>query len=305
MGSFLSNIVSNTAFAGALSLVALGVQRIGRSPQLAHALLLLALIKLVTPPVFHVALPVSFGLSVSPVANRGSPENRDGLKTSVIAERRLPLKTSPPKPARRDGKPIPAARESAGGAAEMTAETIPPSPPGASTVPSLATERGRQWQVLLCAVWAGGVIVGVAVLFRRLGQFHRLLIEAVDGDATLIDDVRAFARRLGMRNCPSIRILDAHVPPLVFAAWRSPIFLIPARMLSGLDREQLHAVLVHELAHIRRRDHLTRWFEIFVRGIFWWHPLAWWASRQLRQVEEECCDAWVVWAMPNSRRVST
>ncbi len=105
-----------------------------------------------------------------------------------------------------------------------------------------------------------------------------------------------------MRNCPSIRILDAHVPPLVFAAWRSLIFLIPARLLKGLDREQLHAVLVHELAHIRRRDHLTRWFEIFVRGIFWWHPLAWWASRQLRQAEEECCDAWVVWALPNSRR---
>ncbi len=64
----------------------------------------------------------------------------------------------------------------------------------------------------------------------------------------------------------------------------------------------MHAVLVHELAHIRRRDHLTRWFEIFVRGIFWWHPLAWWASRQLRQAEEECCDAWVVWALPDSRR---
>jgi beta-lactamase regulating signal transducer with metallopeptidase domain len=302
MGSFLSDIVSNTAFAGALTLLAFGVQRIGRSPQLAHALWLLVLIKLVTPPVFHVALPVRFGLSVSRVADRGSPENMDGLRTSVVAERMLPPRTSPPKPARRDGKPIPAADESTGGPAEMTAETMFPAPPGASADSSLATVRAGRWQVLLCAVWAGGVIVGLAILSRRLGQFHTLLIEAVDGDVTLIDDVRALARRLGMRNCPSIRILDAHVPPLVFAAWRSLILLIPARLLRGLDREQLHAVLVHELAHIRRRDHLTRWFEIFVRGIFWWHPLAWWASRQLRQAEEECCDAWVVWALPNSRR---
>jgi len=302
MDSFLSNIVSNTAFAGALTLVAFGVQRIGRSPQLAHALWLLVLIKLVTPPVFHVALPVRFGLSVSRVADRGSPENMDGSRTSVVAERMLPLITSPPKPARRDGKPILAADLSTGGPAEMTAETMSAAPPGASAVSSLATVRAGRWQVLLCAVWAGGVIVGLAILFRRLGQFHTLLIEAVDGDVTLIHDVRALARRLGMRNCPSIRILDAHVPPLVFAAWRSLIFLIPARLLRGLDREQLHAVLVHELAHIRRCDHLTRWFEIFVRGIFWWHPLAWWASRQLRQAEEECCDAWVVWALPNSRR---
>ena len=56
MDSFLSNMASNMAFAGALALVAFGVQRIGRSPQLAHALWLLVLIKLVTPPVFHVAL---------------------------------------------------------------------------------------------------------------------------------------------------------------------------------------------------------------------------------------------------------
>ncbi len=302
MDSFLSTIVSNTAFAGALALVAFGVQRTGRSPQLAHALWLMVLLKLVTPPVFHVALPVRFGLSVSGVADRGSPENMDGSKTSVVAERMLPPITSPSKPARRDGKPIPAADLATGGPAEMRAETMSPAPPGASAVSRLATVRAGRWQVLLCAVWAGGVIVGLAILFRRLGQFHRLLIEAVDGDVTLTDDVRALARRLGMRNCPSIRILDAHVPPLVFAAWRSVIFLIPARLLLGLDRKQLHAVLVHELAHIRRRDHLTRWFEIFVRGIFWWHPLAWWGSRQLRQAEEECCDAWVVWALPNSRR---
>ena len=35
--------------------------------------------------------------------------------------------------------------------------------------------------------------------------------------------------------------------------------LLPARLLSELCREERHAVLVHELAHIRRRDHLTRW----------------------------------------------
>jgi beta-lactamase regulating signal transducer with metallopeptidase domain len=302
MDTFLGSIVSNTVFAGALALVAFGVQRIGRSPQLAHALWLLVLIKLVTPPVFHVALPVRFGMSVSRLAHLGSPANVGGSRTSIVAERMLPPITSTPTQARHDGKAISAADLSTGGLAEMTAQPMSAAPPGASAVPSLATVRAGRWQVLLCAVWAGGVIVGLAMLFRRQGQFQTLLIEAADGDVALIDDVRAFAKRLGIRNCPPIRILDAHVPPLVFAACRSPIVLIPARLLRGLDREQLHAVLVHELAHIRRRDHLTRWFEIFVRRTFWWHPLAWWASRQLRQAEEECCDAWVVWALPSSRR---
>ena len=175
MDSFLCNVVSNTAFAGALTLVAFGVQRIGRRPQLAHALWLLVLIKLVTPPVFHVALPVRFGLSVSRVADRGSPENMDSLRTSVVAKRMLPPRTSPPKPALHDGKPVPAADESTGGTAEMTAETMFLAPCGASAVSSLATVRAGRWKVLLCAVWAGGVIVGLALLFRRLeSRFHTL-----------------------------------------------------------------------------------------------------------------------------------
>src|SRR5262245_46438666 len=37
-------------------------------------------------------------------------------------------------------------------------------------------------------------------------------------------------------------------------------------------------------------------------GVYWWHPLLWWARRRLREAEELCCDAWVVWAMPDARR---
>jgi hypothetical protein len=42
--------------------------------------------------------------------------------------------------------------------------------------------------------------------------------------------------------------------------------------------------------------------ELLVLGLYWWFPLAWWARRELREAEEECCDAWVVWALPDSPR---
>ncbi len=35
-------------------------------------------------------------------------------------------------------------------------------------------------------------------------------------------------------------------------------------------------------------------------GLYWWDPVAWWARRRLERAEEECCDAWVVWAMPSA-----
>ena len=84
----------------------------------------------------------------------------------------------------------------------MTAERqCLPTPPGASAVSRLVTVRGPVASFAVLPSGPGGVIVGLAILFRRLSEFHTLLIEAVHGDATLIDDVRALASRLGMRNC--------------------------------------------------------------------------------------------------------
>src|SRR5262249_3704541 len=46
----------------------------------------------------------------------------------------------------------------------------------------------------------------------------------------------------------------------------------------------------------------VRWLELFVAGLYWWHPVVWWLRRALREAEEQCCDAWVVWAMPQKAR---
>jgi hypothetical protein len=73
-------------------------------------------------------------------------------------------------------------------------------------------------------------------------------------------------------------------------------------LLGRLTEEQRATLLLHELAHLRRGDPWVRWLEMGVTGLYWWLPLLWWARRELRQAEEECCDAWVVWALPGSSR---
>ncbi|MHC4399837.1 MAG: M56 family metallopeptidase [Planctomycetota bacterium] len=37
-------------------------------------------------------------------------------------------------------------------------------------------------------------------------------------------------------------------------------------------------------------------------GLYWWHPVVWWARRRLHQAEEQCCDAWVLWACPGGAK---
>ena len=59
-------------------------------------------------------------------------------------------------------------------------------------------------------------------------------------------------------------------------------------------QEQRDAVLIHELAHLKRRDHWVRRLEAVVLGLDWWNPVAWWARREIEKAEEECCNAWIV-----------
>ncbi len=59
---------------------------------------------------------------------------------------------------------------------------------------------------------------------------------------------------------------------------------------------QRQTLLLHELAHFKRRNHWARWVELLATVVFWWDPLVWWARSQLRLAEEQCCDAWVTWA---------
>ena len=76
----------------------------------------------------------------------------------------------------------------------------------------------------------------------------------------------------------------------------------PLGLLPELDDEELDALLAHELAHVRRRDHWVRFLEIGATTLFWWYPVTWWARRALRRAEERCCDEWVLLARPESAR---
>jgi hypothetical protein len=74
--------------------------------------------------------------------------------------------------------------------------------------------------------------------------------------------------------------------------------LLPRSLVARLSPEQQATLLAHELAHYHRRDDLVRWFEVVVIGVYWWHPVAWIARRELLRAEEQCCDELVLHTLP-------
>ncbi len=70
-----------------------------------------------------------------------------------------------------------------------------------------------------------------------------------------------------------------------------PVILLPLGMLSQLPADQIEAILLHELAHIRRKDYLFNLVQTFFETIFFFNPFICWLSARLRTERENCCDA--------------
>ncbi|WP_276482039.1 M56 family metallopeptidase [Paraflavitalea pollutisoli] len=69
-----------------------------------------------------------------------------------------------------------------------------------------------------------------------------------------------------------------------------PIILVPAGLMANLPPEQVEAILLHELAHIRRRDFLVNLAQSFAETLFFFNPAVLWLSSLLRDEREHCCD---------------
>jgi len=88
-----------------------------------------------------------------------------------------------------------------------------------------------------------------------------------------------------------IRLLESSLAdtPMVLGHFR-PLILVPIGLLAGLPAGQVEAILLHELAHIRRFDYLVNAIQRLVEGLLFYHPAAWWISRVIRAERENCCD---------------
>jgi len=73
-----------------------------------------------------------------------------------------------------------------------------------------------------------------------------------------------------------------------------PVILVPLGLLSNLPAEQIETILLHELAHIRRKDYLVNIMQRFAEAVFFFNPALLWISSLVRQEREACCDDIVV-----------
>jgi D-alanyl-D-alanine endopeptidase (penicillin-binding protein 7) len=72
--------------------------------------------------------------------------------------------------------------------------------------------------------------------------------------------------------------------------WGRPVIAVAPSLVRTLEPDDLDRVLIHEWAHVQRRDDLANIFQIAVRVAGGWHPALWWIERRLHIEREMACD---------------
>jgi beta-lactamase regulating signal transducer with metallopeptidase domain len=151
-------------------------------------------------------------------------------------------------------------------------------------------------------VWLGGIAVLLVIKSARCARFRYLLSRAGEADAGTAEMVADVSREMGLRRRPRVVVLGKPISPLVWCGAR-PVLVLPRGLWGELDEGARRAVLMHELAHLKRRDHMVMWAAQCVGVLYWWHPIAWWVRRRIDEEADLACDAWVTALQPVSRRV--
>jgi beta-lactamase regulating signal transducer with metallopeptidase domain len=173
-----------------------------------------------------------------------------------------------------------------------------PSTPASVTVDADAPPAGARrfnlsWPALIGVVYSGGVAVMLIALFVHRSSVRGCARRASDvGDPEWCRLLTECARGMGVRS--EVRLLRSREQsmPMTFGI-RRPSILIPA-IAETWTGDRRRAVILHELAHIARRDCLTQTLAFVACTLYWFHPAVWWVARRLQIERELACDDRVI-----------
>ena len=168
---------------------------------------------------------------------------------------------------------------------------------GGSATPNLTPAHLRP-QIILPGSWALYLFVAwiaaASLLLLRLSlgfwRVRKIRSRCASVDVTSIDPavvsiVSEFESDRRVKVCVSG---DLSVPAAI--GFFRPAIVFPAWLLPQLSPAEIEVILLHELAHLRRRDDWTNLLQKTVKSLFFFHPAVWWIESRLTLEREMACD---------------
>ena len=156
-----------------------------------------------------------------------------------------------------------------------------------SSVPLTTAGWGAILWLVGAALLIGRILIGYGIVWCLRQQAQ------VQQDGPLCDALQQAQRTLGCYPKVEVATSPSISSPMALGILR-PIIVFPSDLVEKLSADKLTLILMHELAHVRRWDNLTRLLHRLVSAVLFFHPAMWLCGRMLRREAEQACDDLVV-----------
>ena len=158
----------------------------------------------------------------------------------------------------------------------------------ADTVVSLPDTWWTSTLVLLAA-WLGWVGVHAARFIVAIAAIRRARARSLPFPASARVTLAHWIR-VGNTGRRAMLVMSESVGAAAVLGWGTPMIAVAPSLVETLDPDELDRILIHEWAHVQRRDDLVNIAQIIVRMIAGWHPAVWWIDRRVHVEREIACD---------------
>lgn len=146
------------------------------------------------------------------------------------------------------------------------------------------------WFPVIVSIYTLGIAFFLIRLSYQLYRVNTLRTKGISLPSTAtIDRFLSLKDLLGIKRRISV-VLSNHIHVPAMIGTLKPVILLPVASINNLSTEQLDAILLHELAHIKRYDYLVNLLQTIVETILFFNPAVWFLSGIIRQEREHCCD---------------
>lgn len=148
-----------------------------------------------------------------------------------------------------------------------------------------------EWAIYIFAAWSFFAAIGLARVVRGLWRVRLLKKSCAPLDVSMLD---SFTSDLAQRSRKFVICVSEQVRVPAALGFFRPAIVLPAWALQELSREELHTVVLHEAAHLQRRDDWTNLLQKVIRALLFFHPAVWWIDNRLSTEREMSCDDMVL-----------
>ena len=146
----------------------------------------------------------------------------------------------------------------------------------------------------IVAVYFAGIVWFTVRLTFSYFQTIRLRQKGlIDFDSVWQHHIQNLSHSVGIRKTVHTYI-SRYIETPVMIGFFKPVILLPLAVINKLSPQQIEAILLHELAHIRRNDYLLNIIQSVIDTLLFFNPFSRWISKNIRYEREKSCDEMVL-----------